>query len=59
MNVQLIDIDLEPTDPVVSEVQERRIFGYNRIDVAMCMLGIVMICVLLVFFIWFLIAHSK
>lgn len=56
MNVQLIDIDLE-----VEEIQEesRPFFVYNKIDMMMMFFCFILSCIMIGFFIWFGITHSK
>jgi hypothetical protein len=57
MDVQLLDIDLEPVQTI--EVEEKRIFGYNRVDLGMIVLSALLFLMLIGFFIWFGVEHSK
>ncbi len=58
MEVQLLDIDLE-FPPEQRPQVATHFFGYNRIDIIMVIFAILLGFVMIGFFIWFGIAHSK
>ena len=58
MEVQLLDIDLE-FPPEQRPQVPARFFGYNHIDITMMIFAIVLAFVMIGFFIWFGVEHSK
>ncbi len=60
MNVQLLDVDLETTIPLPPiQKEEKRMFGYNRIDFLMMIFCGIVAVLIVVFLIWFLVGHTK
>jgi hypothetical protein len=60
MDVHLLDIDLEMAEPAERvESKKSTLFGYNRIDFGMLVLCCVLMVLLVAFFIWFAVQHSK
>jgi hypothetical protein len=60
MNQHLLDIDLEIAEPEKKmESNNTTLFGYNRIDFGMLVLCCVLMVLLVAFFIWFAVQHSK